>query len=264
MRHIDAQAFVTGLSVRLAPNTARQVHAIVRTIFASAVHDRLVYESPFSKIRLPRVQRARIEPLTVDQVRDIAAAAPPRLRALVLVAAGTGLRSGELLGLTVDRVDSYVGRSASTGSSCTSPALHRSWGRRRRLRASGSSRRRRSSSSPSRAHRELPPSSGRSDLPGREGWTATATLHGRWVHTLRRAGMDTGLHFHHLRHHYASVLIDGGESVKVVQERLGHASPDETLRTYTHLWPTSDQRTRSVVESAWAAETDRGRTRVAR
>ncbi|MDP9432237.1 MAG: tyrosine-type recombinase/integrase [Actinomycetota bacterium] len=70
-----------------------------------------------------------------------------------------------------------------------------------------------------------------------------------------------GLHFHHLRHHFASVLIDGGESVKVVQERLGHASPDETPQTYTHLWPTSDQRTRSVVESAWAAVTDPGRTK---
>ncbi len=57
---------------------------------------------------------------------------------------------------------------------------------------------------------------------------------------------------HHLRHHYASVLIDGGESVKVVQERLGHSSAEETLRTYAHLMPQSDQRTRSVVELAWS------------
>ncbi len=48
------------------------------------------------------------------------------------------------------------------------------------------------------------------------------------------------------------MLIDGGESVKVVQERLGHASPEETLRTYAHLMPASEQRTRSVVERAWA------------
>jgi integrase len=58
---------------------------------------------------------------------------------------------------------------------------------------------------------------------------------------------------HDLRHHYASVLIDGGESVKVVQERLGHASAMETMDTYAHLWPSSDERTRNVVERAWSA-----------
>ena len=85
------------------------------------------------------------------------------------------------------------------------------------------------------------------------GPTLRTTLHGRWQKTLTPAGFDAGLHFHHLRHHHAPVLIDGGQSVKVVQERLGHACADETLRTYSHLMPASEQRTRSVVESAWAA-----------
>lgn len=69
----------------------------------------------------------------------------------------------------------------------------------------------------------------------------------------RRAGVSSTPH--DLRHHYASILIDGGESVKVVQERLGHASATETetetLDTYSHLWPSSDERTRTVVERAW-------------
>jgi integrase len=47
------------------------------------------------------------------------------------------------------------------------------------------------------------------------------------------------------------VLIDGGESVTVVARRLGHANPSETLRTYSHLWPESDERTRQVVEAAF-------------
>lgn len=42
---------------------------------------------------------------------------------------------------------------------------------------------------------------------------------------LRHAGLPTDVHLHHLRHHYASVLIDGDESVKVVQERLGMSAP---------------------------------------
>lgn len=38
----------------------------------------------------------------------------------------------------------------------------------------------------------------------------------------------------------------------VVQERLGHASATETPNTYLHLWPSSDERTRTAVERAWA------------
>jgi integrase len=48
---------------------------------------------------------------------------------------------------------------------------------------------------------------------------------------------------------YASLLIRHGESVKTVQARLGHASGIETLDTYAHLWPDSDDRTRTAVDS---------------
>ncbi|WP_029287932.1 hypothetical protein [Cellulomonas sp. HZM] len=38
--------------------------------------------------------------------------------------------------------------------------------------------------------------------------------------------------------------------LKAVQERLGHASVVETLDTYSHLWPDSDDRTREAVDTA--------------
>lgn len=41
---------------------------------------------------------------------------------------------------------------------------------------------------------------------------------------------------HKLRHTAASLAIRGGATVPAVQKLLGHASPVETLRTYTHLW----------------------------
>ncbi|HSS89986.1 MAG TPA: site-specific integrase, partial [Streptosporangiaceae bacterium] len=59
---------------------------------------------------------------------------------------------------------------------------------------------------------------------------------------------------HDLRHHYASVLIDGGESVVVVARRLGHANPSMTLNVYSHLFADSEERTRSVVDAAWNAK----------
>lgn len=52
----------------------------------------------------------------------------------------------------------------------------------------------------------------------------------------------------------ASLLIRHGESVKTVQSRLGTASAVETLDTYSHLWPDSDDRTRVAIDSVLAAE----------
>jgi hypothetical protein len=66
---------------------------------------------------------------------------------------------------------------------------------------------------------------------------------------VKTAGLPAGTSYHDLRHFYASLLIDHGESVKVVQRRLGHASATETLDTYSHLWPDSEDRTRDAVDS---------------
>jgi len=46
------------------------------------------------------------------------------------------------------------------------------------------------------------------------------------------------------------LLIRHGESVKVVQARLGHATAAETLDTYSHLWPDSDDTIRAAGDAA--------------
>lgn len=74
-----------------------------------------------------------------------------------------------------------------------------------------------------------------------------------WRPTVSAAGLPAGVRFHDLRHHYASLLIRHGESVKTVQARLGHASAAETLDTYSHLWPDSDDRTREAVQAVLGA-----------
>ena len=63
---------------------------------------------------------------------------------------------------------------------------------------------------------------------------------------VRQLDVDT----HALRHFYASALISGGASVKVVQMRLGHGSAVVTLDTYGHLWPDDDHLTRAAMDAA--------------
>jgi integrase len=75
-----------------------------------------------------------------------------------------------------------------------------------------------------------------------------------WRPAVKKAGAPIATGFHELRHYYPSLLIRHGESVKVVQARLGHASAAETLDTYSHLWPDSDDCTRTAIDSVLSAD----------
>jgi integrase len=73
-------------------------------------------------------------------------------------------------------------------------------------------------------------------------------------------GRQEGVGFHALRHTYASLLIAAGCSVKVVQARLGHATAQETLDTYAHLWPDDEDRTRAAIDGVLGSRSDQDRT----
>jgi integrase len=77
----------------------------------------------------------------------------------------------------------------------------------------------------------------------------TAFSYEIWRPAVAAAGARRGTGFHDLRHYYASLLIRHGESVKTVQRRLGHATAAETLDTYAHLWPDSEDRTRAAIDA---------------
>ena len=73
-----------------------------------------------------------------------------------------------------------------------------------------------------------------------------------WRKACRDAGV-AGFTLHDLRH-YASGLIAQGCDVVTVQRALGHAKPAVTLNTYSHLWPTAEDKTRAAA-AALMAET---------
>jgi integrase len=52
-----------------------------------------------------------------------------------------------------------------------------------------------------------------------------------------------------LRHFYASGLIAAGCDVVNVQRTLGYANATTTLETYSHLWPSAEDRTRAAATS---------------
>jgi integrase len=99
---------------------------------------------------------------------------------------------------------------------------------------------------------------GAADYPPHQG-----TIGYWWRKTLRDAGL-TGIKLHDLRHFYASGLIAQGCDVVTVQRSLGHSNATTTLGTYSHLWPTAEDRTRkaaaAIMDSALGDAADSART----
>jgi integrase len=84
-----------------------------------------------------------------------------------------------------------------------------------------------------------------------------------WRAAVKAAGLPPGTRYHALRHFYASALIAANLNPKVIQSRLGHATIAETMDTYGHLFPDSEDLGRGAVESALGealAEQERSRS----
>jgi integrase len=205
----DIQSLVKQLSLDLAPPTVGVVHRILAGIFKSAVRDRRIVASPCEGTKLPKIHRRRIEPLALEAVEALTEAIPERYRALVTLAAGTGLR-------------------------CPGGPPRHLAGRRVRLH-----------------HRTRRPDPPHGVLRGRLAAGGTACRAQRRDDALPAALLREPAH-------------PARESVKTVQARLGHASAAETLDTYSHLWPDSDDRTRAAVDSVLRRVADSVRTDAAR
>ncbi len=247
LRRSDVQTFVG--SLRLAPSTVATVHQHLRTVLGAAVEDGRIVRNPAVGVRLPEVVQAPIVPLTPEQVWALADAAPSSLRAAVVLGAGLGLRQGETLGLTVDRVD-WMRREVRVDRQMVTPAAGPPAFGPPKTQASY-----RTVPAPDVVLGELSAhvkAFGEGDdrilFHTEDGRPIGRNRFGDgWRATTARAGLS-GVRYHDLRHHFASALIASGCSIKAVQEALGHASAKETLDTYSHLWPSDTDRIRSAVE----------------
>ena len=248
VRPSEVQSWVRKLSTTLAPATVRTVYAFARAIFRAAVEDLLIAHSP-CRAKLPTVAATEVIPVTPDQLVLLVAATGPRYRALVVTGAGSGLRPGELRGLTVDRVD-FLRRTIRVDRQLSEPgnaqlfAPLKTADSARTVPVTGlvtdtiSEHLARFGASPDGLVFSSP-----TGAPLRRNRLAGVIVKARTACDLPEVTA------HDLRHFYASMLIAAGQSVKVVQKRLGHSSAVETLDTYGHLWPDSEDDTRAAVDA---------------
>ncbi len=101
------QAWIRGLQQELAPTYVRTIFTNVSTVFTAAVDDGLIATNPCKarSVKLPPREQRKIQPWPVERVEAVIDALPDRYRAIGVVAAGCGLRQGEVFGLRVCDVD---------------------------------------------------------------------------------------------------------------------------------------------------------------
>lgn len=106
--HSLMQAWVTEMSARLAPASVIKCFRLTAAVFASAIRDRLIAVSPCDGVALPSLRRTDELEFVItrsDFTGKLLPVVPARYQALVALAAGTGLRWGECVGLCLDAVD---------------------------------------------------------------------------------------------------------------------------------------------------------------
>ena len=173
------------------------------------------------RIRLEKEPQGRLRWLTQEEITrllDVSAKSRNKeLRAAVIVALNTGLRLGELLGLTWEGVDLSRGviRLEVTKS-----------GRRREVPLNAESYDGLVSLNPKKSGRIF----------------STQSIREAYESAVTNAKLDD-VNFHTLRHTFASWGVMRGVSLKELQELLGHSSVAMTMR-YAHLAP---ERLRSAV-----------------
>ena len=255
LRRTDLQAFVNGLASTLAPATVQVIAAQVAGSLKAAAADRLIVSTPWVRIDLPAVEARQVRPLTVAQVAQVADAMPPRWAAAVYLGAMAGLRSGEALGLTVDRVRFLERRIVVDRQLVTPSKGTPGFGPPKTVSSN------RVVPAPAPLLEVL---AGHVDRYGvdADGFLFTAAEGGpvrrsRFSEAVRQAVLaaaetdptiDVAARFHALRHTFVSVLLDQGTPVNVVADLVGHESAVTTWRVYGHLVDGAEDRGRSAVE----------------
>lgn len=239
----------------LANNTIHHYHACLSAALHQAVRWGWIDHSPTVRATAPSLRARDVQPPSIDDLRRLLLdleSRNPEFACMVFVATTTGCRRGELCGLrwtdmhlndgtlTVNRA---ITETRSTGLVEKDPKTHRS----RRMALD------RSTVTVLQAHRRL--LEDRSDLTGipipKDGFVWSSELDGSrpvrpdqvsgaWRRAAKRNGLGS-VRFHDLRHFAATVLATSGVDIRTIAERLGHAHPTITLRTYAHFMEPADR-----------------------
>lgn len=262
LRPIDVQRVVDSmLKQGRAPRTVVQAYRVLSSSLTQAVRWQLIATNPAAAVKPPRVERATLDVPDREAVLAIMEAAKGSwLEPPLLIAATTGLRRGELLGLRWREVDLKKGLLRITAAVqrvdgdllLVEPKSAR--GRRTvgipemTVKLLGSVRK-------EQASRRLLLGEAWQDLDlviekGDGGPVDPDSLTHAFGKLVRSIGRP-GVRLHDLRHAYATALLRADVHPKIVSEALGHSSTAFTMDTYSHVIPSMQRAAADAIEQVF-------------
>ena len=216
------------------PSSNNKVTNVLKHMFNKALDWEMVTEDVLKRIRKVKPLRdgaKRLRFLSVDEAQFLVNCCDEHLKPVVITALNTGMRRGEILSLTWDRVDL---RHGFIKLDKTKNGERRDIPINDTLKATLQGLKR------------------RLDIPHVFYDSAAGKPYQdvkRSFHTALRRSKIQDFHFHDLRHTFASHLVMAGVDITTVSRLLGHKSLTMTLR-YAHLAPNHLQNAVSVLDGA--------------
>lgn len=230
----------------LSAQTIVHHHRLLHRAMSQAVKWQLIARNIMDAVEPPAVEKCEMRALDESEVAALLEAANgSRLSAPVYVAAVSGMRRGELLGLKWADIDFEsrqlaVRRSVEqtrAGVRFKSPKSRKA--RTIQLSTHALDALKKHRVAQGRTRLALGPAYTKLDLvfARDDGSIWEPELFGKaFAALVKRAGLGH-LRLHDLRHSCASILLKAGVNAKVVSERLGHSTIAITLDLYSHLLP---------------------------
>jgi integrase len=253
--HVLKRSDVQGLIAKLTNDkksrgTIKNCMVPLKAAYHQAIEEGIVTFNP--AVRLGRLiqgrqdKRAHIQPLTQDELSAVLKLTEERYQnfhPVLLCAARTGLRLGELIGLQWGDIDFSGGfmevRRAVVLREETDTKSHK-------IRRVDMSQQLQAELRRLKEVRQLEAMSKGEAI---ERWVFLSPKGQRWDdRNLRRTWYQCleqaeirHVRFHDLRHTYVSLLIQKGAHPKYIQEQAGHSSIQVTMDTYGHLFPSANR-----------------------
>lgn len=238
------------------------MHALLHKALDQAEAEGRIPRNAAAALKLPRIDREEIAPLTAEEAnRLIEAARGDRLEALYVLALHTGLRQGELLALNWEDLDLEAGtlqvRHTLTrrgGKHFLSEPKTKKSRHTVRLTAGALA------DLQDYLKRQIEEMDHLGSLYKPIGLVFANEIGGivnpsnlrnrSFARLLMRAGLSAETRFHDLRHTCATLLLSRNVNPKIVSEMLGHANIAITLDTYSHVLPDMQEKAARALEEA--------------
>lgn len=264
LRPLDIQAIYQQMSDRgLSPRTVQGVHWVLHAAMRQALQWGMLLEVPTKGVKLPRIRRAEMKVLGIEQTKlFLKFALPTMYGTLLAVAVTTGMRPSEYVGLKWQDIDWKRATVSIQRTLRKGPTGQWEYGETKRA---GSRRLIRLQNWVLARLKQLREFQTAHPLVDPEEWPEAVDLifvteFGRPVNVnslvykhfkpiLKRAGLPN-IRLYDLRHTAATLALTVGVSPKVVSEQLGHTSAAFTLDVYSHVLPHMQDDAAAKVESA--------------